>query len=137
MNHLKGSINNLKTQISNLTKRDDHNETENILEEISDRQFRARNVIINNIPESDCGNDGEQVKNILQTISPEIKYDKFKIFRVGKKVNSLRRPLKVILESREQALNMMRNKRKLIEYDNNIENFGILGEGQTYFFLEN
>ncbi|KAK9892913.1 hypothetical protein WA026_022778 [Henosepilachna vigintioctopunctata] len=36
------------------------------------------------------------------------------------KINSSKIPLKVILESREQALNMMRNKRKLREYDNNI-----------------
>ncbi|KAK9874343.1 hypothetical protein WA026_002693 [Henosepilachna vigintioctopunctata] len=117
---LNGSIINLKIQISNLNKRDDHNETENIIEEISDRQFRARNVIIYNIPESDSGNDCEQVKNILQTITPEIKYDKFKIFRIGKKTNSSKR-LKVILESREQSLNVMRNKRKLREYDNNIK----------------
>ncbi|KAK9873026.1 hypothetical protein WA026_020757 [Henosepilachna vigintioctopunctata] len=41
--------------------------------------------------------------------------------RIGKKTNSSKRPLKFILESREQALNVMRNKRKLREYDNNIK----------------
>ncbi|KAK9892556.1 hypothetical protein WA026_020541 [Henosepilachna vigintioctopunctata] len=99
MDELKGSIINLKTQISNLNERDDHNETENIIEEISDRKFRARNVIIGSIPESDFGNYGEQAR----------------------KPSLQQRPLKVILESREQTLNVMRNKEKLREYDNHIK----------------
>lgn len=90
---------------------------DDVIEEVLDRERRQKNVIIYNLPESthasgDIRNnyDGELVGNIIRHL--EIDCKPIKMFRLTAQQGK-RRPLKVILESRDQVLSIFKNKSKL------------------------
>lgn len=94
-----------------------------IINEISDRERRSRNVLIFNLKESEHSNTIERINydmNAFKRISSQIlDIDPVKVVRLGKTSNKGTRPLKVTLPSRENVLALLRNKAKVI--DNNIK----------------
>lgn len=90
-----------------------------IINEISDRQKREKNLIIYKLKEED-GTPTEKraadlltVKEIIKTISPDIHVDSIKTYRLGKSNNNKHAPVKVILSSRDDVLSILKNKKKL------------------------
>lgn len=87
--------------------------------EIADRNQRAKNIIIHNLPESSSVNPEERIQHdktqaaqVLSRleIDPELN---FKIIRIGKKVNEAR-PAKLIFPNSVVVSQCMKNKRKLL-----------------------
>lgn len=88
-----------------------------IVQEIQERQSRASNIIIHNIKESGGKNkqerireDTESTKNIIDNINNVVVK---RTFRLGKYVVGKNRPIKVILNSPEEALSILKNKHKV------------------------
>ena len=90
-------------------------EKEELIYEMLDRQNRKANIIIYNVKEPDLNTqserssqDNETVKNILENF--DIGRNNWKVFRLGKFVANKARPIKVILNSPEDAINVLKNK---------------------------
>lgn len=97
----------------------------NIVQEIHERQFRATNIIITNIQESSerdhirrAEEDTQNVKRIFGDLSAEVTIKK--TFRLGKYDNIRNRPLKVVLNSSDEALYILRNKNSIKQPNINI-----------------
>lgn len=110
----------------------------NIVQEIHERQFRATNIIITNIQESAEKNhlrraeeDTNNVKRILGDFSSEVTIKK--TFRLGKYDNNKNRPLKVVLNSSDEALYILRNKNSIKQPNINI--FGDQTRMQRDYYL--
>lgn len=123
---LQQTVNSLKNEIRELRDAQKKvNITDSIINEISDRQKREKNIIIYKLKEQD-GTSTEKktadlltVKNIIKTISPDICVNDIKTFRLGKSDNR-HAPVKVMLSSREDVLKILRNKRKLKDSNYNV-----------------
>lgn len=83
---------------------------ETMWQEMQERQRRANNVMLFNVPEK--GTDGEDIPSILNTLCDNpptiIQYN-----RVGKKNVRGARALKITLTSQNDALSLIRNRNKL------------------------
>lgn len=89
-----------------------------VLRESKDRKRREDSIIGFNIPESkkDTGIDRqlEDKDRFKQLVSEdcEINFDKIKVNRIGKMVGDKARPLKIVLQSKEQARQVLKVKPK-------------------------
>lgn len=97
-------------------------DVESFITEMEDRRSRARNVIIYNLNESTRStltdtitDDSDNVTSILRSLVNNVNIKK--IFRIGKNNdnNSKPRPIKIILSSESDAINILKNKSKLDE----------------------
>lgn len=126
------AIEQLKTQfeqklnesLSNKSNIPDDLDSETIIDELADRQSRAGNIIIYNLPESGNGassqnDDLDGVKTILNGLEIADK-DKIHTLRLGRRgANS--RPLKIFLGSRSNALLVLKNKTYISEKNSGIK----------------
>lgn len=122
---LKESIGKLQQKLekeelgqSNQSKTTDIN-AEEFMNEISERQKRASNVVVLNINESNktvvsqrIEEDKNSIKQILDGI--EVDTTNIKVYRLGKFLPNKVRPLKVCFSTRNDAITVLRNK-KLIK----------------------
>ncbi|KAJ3660168.1 hypothetical protein Zmor_004636 [Zophobas morio] len=136
INCLKEEIRNLKLEVSELKNKNDDNELfkkstdkiasgdidvhvveDELITEIMDRQSRANNLIIYNLPESTSSTDGERkhddttsVMNLIgeQVISEE---SLRKLRRIGSKNTRRIRPLLMTVSSSADVINILRNYR--------------------------
>jgi hypothetical protein len=92
-----------------------------IFEELAERERRAKNIIIYDVPESSAKEPEDRIKHdkmevdkIIKALS-DVPAAKIKVFRLGKRKQGEHneRPLKVVMESREQVLRILRNKKRL------------------------
>lgn len=89
------------------------NSNEDILNEMAERQKRATNIIIFNLPESSVpDHDYNEVSNIFKDITKE-PVEIIKTTRIGKKNKNGARSLKITLQNAQSALNIIRNRTKL------------------------
>lgn len=88
---------------------------EEIMGELQDRERRSKNIMIYNLEESSSNENIDQdivnVKCTIQSVR-KINVDNIKIMRLGVKRQGTTRPLKVILNSKEDALDIIKNKFK-------------------------
>lgn len=100
--------------------------TESVIQEVMERQSRAKNVIIFNLPESSNVNredkiaDDSKTAKVLLSVVPDIDTSNIKITRLGR-VGNNPRPLKIILEDSTQALQVLKSKAVIINRNNNIK----------------
>lgn len=91
---------------------------QDIISELIDRQLRANNIIIFNLPETtnqDQPQDYDKLKNMFNNIMA-VNISDFSCARLGKIIqndNSKPRPLKVILRNSLEALTVLRSQAKL------------------------
>lgn len=89
--------------------------TDQVLSEITEREARKKNVIIFGLPENqDSQKDKSGCLEILKTLDPQFESIP-KLFRLGKQPsNDARpRPIKIILDSSDKALNLIKNAKIL------------------------
>lgn len=130
LENLKLMIQNLQDEVKNL-KQSGNMETCNsqeIINEISERHKKEKNIIIYNLPEQANGSsaqkhtaDLQKTKEVLQSLTPEVETDHIKISRLGKPAQNKVLPLKVQLSSREDVFLILKNKKKLRELNINIQ----------------
>lgn len=131
VSELKQLILDLKSEIDNLKKSAAFNNAnqltpEAVITEVAERQRRASNVIVFNLEESDADTapvraaaDKEQITKIIRKL-PSVSSDSIQIFRLGRAEAGKIRPLKVILRTPADALEILRNKNKLKTNNQNI-----------------
>lgn len=73
------------------------------IQEIHERDNRAKNIILFNLCEAECQDDKSKVKELLTSLCPNILVPDFRVFRLGKQVTGKTRPLKICFPSRELA----------------------------------
>jgi hypothetical protein len=127
---LSERVSELETKLSDL-QADQKRSSPNIstlCQELDERERRKRNVIICHLEENPdrTYSEGQRedaivVANLLRPLDPAIDVSKIKCFRLGK-YNGNNRPIKVILNSEEQAKNILKNK--LHVRPNNVKIFG-------------
>lgn len=86
--------------------------TDDIIEEMRDREIRSRNLIFHQVDEVDSSRDdglldSELVKDIFRKIQPD-KPVNFKCTRLGKKRRGVVRPLRVVLDSEQDVISLLR-----------------------------
>lgn len=91
---------------------------ENFINEMLDRQNRRSNIIMLNLKESQLNSKAERSKDDIDAVKVilnemSINKDNVRTFRLGKYENSKNRPLKVILNSPEDALYVLKNKKSI------------------------
>ncbi|KAK5644971.1 hypothetical protein RI129_006271 [Pyrocoelia pectoralis] len=85
--------------------------TEELINEITERQRRASNVIIFNVKESD--DDTNVINEIVNTVGG-IDTTKLRFFRLGKPTQNKNRPVKILFNGELDAKNVLRNKPKIL-----------------------
>lgn len=127
MNKLTSTIAELQNQIQ-ANKQEVHNfNIEQIINEVNDRQNRAKNILIFKLNESELQTSQEREKEdtkkaakIIEFLLPAINTENIKTVRLGRKNNDKIRPLKITLNSREDALKLIWNKAKLRDSEYNV-----------------
>jgi hypothetical protein len=93
---------------------------ENIYEELADRERRANNIIIYDVPETDnrdtsqrIAHDKSEASKIIDSIV-KVPIQNILVFRIGKTSNENKkpRPMKVVLPSKDKAIEVLKNKKK-------------------------
>lgn len=85
-----------------------------IINEIIERQNREKNIIIFKLPTSNTPNaDLQKANDILKSIIPDGLPQITDVTRLGRGQGNNPAPLKVSLQSREEVINILKNKRKL------------------------
>lgn len=106
---LKSEIEHLKNQINKPESRLE-NSSVDAFQELSDREYRKRNVIMFSAKELETDNQEEKkeadlrlVKEIIMTASPNLNMEDVKVQRIGKEKADRIRPLKIRLPSAENV----------------------------------
>ncbi|CAG4956291.1 unnamed protein product [Parnassius apollo] len=125
---LMAQIPNIMKQLEELTKEVHHLRlrqnmlvTEGAIQELAERTKRANNIIIYDVPESTSdkplqrqGHDKEECRKIITCVSKKVSCDNVKLFRLGKfQAGAPPRPIKVVMKSKNDAIEILRNKTKL------------------------
>lgn len=92
-----------------------------LIEEMEDRETRARNFILIGASESDdldstvrIQHDQNLVKKIIDTTASDLDSGEvLKVVRLGKKVDGKTRPIKVVLKSRSSVIKVLKNRGKV------------------------
>lgn len=92
---------------------------ENIITELQERNFRAKNIIVAGIPEPKSINKTEmensdeiEIAKIVKMVVPD-SAKPLRIFRLGKLNTDKNRPIKVCFESQDSAINILKNKNNI------------------------
>lgn len=119
-------------------------EMEEIINEMTERQRRANNVLIFNVNESSTANRSDRTREEINTVKgilthAEKNLGSFKVMRIGKYTAGKTRPLKVMFETREEAVKILKNRQQII---GKISNLRIYGDQTTkqrdyYKFVKN
>lgn len=129
VNELKELVTALQQEVKELKSKKSTNPDSTILQqneiinEIYERERRANNIVLYNIedkelenPEDKLAKDKEKVINIIKSLAPDISLENIKIHRLGKIVTKNKpRPVKVCMNSRDDAFVVVKNRRKLRE----------------------
>lgn len=99
------------------------NNTEDFIAELHDRQKRAQNLIIFNIPESSKQSinerridDETKVNEILQVFENlDVELSNLKVFRLGSRSPERNRPIKICLSDAADVLKVLKNKNRLAD----------------------
>lgn len=90
-----------------------------IIDELEDRRNREKNVIIFNLEEAEGENlsdrqshESNKVTELISSIDDTVDLNNIKYVRLGKYSLDKMRPLKVILSSKDDALKILKSRRK-------------------------
>ena len=100
---------------------------EEVMQDQRERDEKKNNIIIYNVPEGieeddekNSKNDIETTKEVFKVVNPQVVFDKVDSTRIqrigikkGKGVDSRPRPIKVVMNSPENKMDILRNARKL------------------------
>lgn len=124
---LKLLINRLLTEVNDLKIQKNTNNTSNnseefIINEISERNLRASNLILYNVPESNSDNttdriaqDSNLVCDVISSINSGNNIIKpLKVIRLGIRDLNNTRPIKAIFASPAEAFDILKSKKKLL-----------------------
>lgn len=129
---LKSSVTKLQQEVGNI--KDTHRDTnitstvsvEPAISEIQERERRASNVLLFGVVESSKkdhiemkNDDIQMVKNTLANLNEELPTDA-KIIRIGNHSEDKRRPIKIILASRQEAIQILKKKAALEQVNSGI-----------------
>lgn len=113
----------LTAEVQQLRLRQSMLATESAIQEISERANRANNVIIYNIEESPSNDSDERKEHdkkecikVIDSVTNKIECSRVKVFRLGAPRADPKdgpRPIKVILNSKRDAVELLRNRSKL------------------------
>ncbi|KAJ8948782.1 hypothetical protein NQ318_022913 [Aromia moschata] len=118
MKNMQNEIDDLKEQIKELKQKkpEPAQDFESMIYEYEDRKVRARNVMIFNLPESQaynvqeqCKEDTSTTKNILGAVIDPEKNQENKVGKTGSKP----RPIKVILDSENDAIHNFKEEQMM------------------------
>lgn len=97
----------------------DINNITQLMEEVNEREIRSKNVLIFNLPESSKPtkderreDDALRSSNIITTCS-NVNLNILQVHRLGRYNASIKRPIKIILESRADVIKILQNKSKI------------------------
>lgn len=128
INDLKNLIMSLQSELKSLrAERTDGNNSsqsfdfEDIIEEMNDRNSRKKNLIIFGIPEQNQDDppqnrsisDKNEVTNLLKIVDSTFDANKLKPTRIGRYKSNHIRPIKLILETENEVVNLMKNAKSL------------------------
>lgn len=120
INKLTATVTELQRQIQNSKQEVNNCNMDDIINEINDRQSRARNIIIFKMKESESpsnqereAEDAAKAIELLKYLVPETNVENIKTVRLGRKCNDKVRPLKITLNCQNDALKLIWNKSKL------------------------
>lgn len=126
---LKNDVAELKKlpQKSNNYDIDDLEIKEDIVNEFVERNIRRKNVIVFNVQESQKNSKQDRItdeKNVISSLLLPTGFtaDNIKTFRLGKFNNEKIRPIKVVFQSEDDALSVLKNKTKINNPDVRIYN---------------
>lgn len=116
-------LDELDKEVQQLRLRQNMLATESAIQELAERGKRANNLIIYDIPESSSDqplqrqeHDTEECKTIIASLTKKVNCEDIKVIRLGRqnsKNGNLPRPVKVIMKSKTDAIEVLRNKSKL------------------------
>ncbi|KAJ2952171.1 hypothetical protein O0L34_g4450 [Tuta absoluta] len=116
-------LNSLTEEVKQLRIRQSMLATESAIQEISERANRSTNIIMYDLPEStsDIAEDRKthdiaECTKVITKITNKADCTRIKAFRLGapkSDAGAAPRPLKVIMNSKNEALDILRNKHKL------------------------
>jgi hypothetical protein len=121
INQLLAEVNDLKIQKN--TYNTSNNSEEFIINEISERNLRASNLILYNVPESNSDNttdriaqDSNLVCNLINSINSGNNniIKPLKVIRLGNRDKNNTRPIKAIFASPADAFDILKSKKKLL-----------------------
>lgn len=90
-----------------------------VINELIERENRANNLVLFNIDDPICDNENEKTEDDIRKVHSvlsllNVKIDTgLKIRRLGKIIENKRRPIKITLPSKEDALNAVKQRKKL------------------------
>ncbi|KAL4088675.1 hypothetical protein QTP88_023759 [Uroleucon formosanum] len=120
INRLLSEVNDLKNQKN--IKNDSHGSEEFIINEVSERNMRASNLILYNVTESNSDNtadriahDSNVVSNLIDSIiSGDKNIRPTKLLRLGIRGRDKSRPIKAIFSSTADVFEILKSKKKLL-----------------------
>jgi hypothetical protein len=123
VNELQGENAELKKRLTALETAENGDCSSKLMNEVEERIRRQNNLIVFNLQESHIDDRQESdkfdkvlVSEMLNRLDPDIKDESsFKCIRLGRRTEGQHRPIKVILRSREQVLNIMRRRREIAD----------------------
>lgn len=114
-------VSELRDELKCLKKRQESTEMERTIAEWQERKTRAKNIIIFDTEESGSSSaedrmahDKRECQKLIAQLAPEVPTGNIKVFRLGAPSANLTkpRPIKVILKSKTEALQILKNKAK-------------------------
>lgn len=120
VNILKNEKNTLEEKLIERENAEMKTNMEEIINEMEDRKMRSNNIMILNINESNAVNRNDRMEEEKRTVRKilahaSITINDFKVIRTGKYDGSKTRPVKVVLESNEAVVNILKNRKKINE----------------------
>lgn len=121
---LKSNLSKLEVAVNNIKSQEDlpgrRANIEPTIEELKERDKRACNVLFFGVAESDMLDknerircESENIKNLIASIDINVQTDQIKVLRLGRYQPEKIRPVKVIFESKETALRVLKRRTNL------------------------
>lgn len=114
INALKDQIQRLEDKINSDNTKSASVDVDAVINEIEERKFRAKNIIIFEINESNEENAVDRINHDKQKVAdiiPDINKDNIKVTRLGKFVINKKRPVRVMFQNEHQAKEILRKKK--------------------------
>lgn len=135
LNRLLVEVNELKNLKENNNNNELHCSEEVIINEVSERNIRASNLLFYNIPESNSDNINDRISHDSNIIESIIIGDSIirptKLIRLGIRGQNKTRPIKVIFSSPTHAFEILKLKKKLL-FQNPPSTYGINSDRTLY-----
>lgn len=123
---LQSLVESMQEELKTLKEKKESENMESIINEISDRQRREKNILIYNLETTGDSNlnsqetDMKKVVDILKSIAPKVT-KVINVSRLGKTHSNKPHPLKVQLATKEDVYEILKNKHKLKQMNMNIQ----------------